>query len=54
MNVEIGTKAAQFPEKEYINAIFVAVSGRATTLFYLSFPATIRLASKPSARHVAI
>jgi hypothetical protein len=25
MNVEIGTEAALFPEKEYINAIFVAV-----------------------------
>ncbi len=25
MNVEIGAEAAQFPEKEYINAIFVAV-----------------------------
>ncbi len=25
MNVEIGTEAAQFPEKEYINGIFVAV-----------------------------
>jgi hypothetical protein len=25
MNVEIGTKAAQFPEKEYINRILVAV-----------------------------
>jgi hypothetical protein len=24
-NVEIGTEAAQFPEKEYINGIFVAV-----------------------------
>ncbi len=24
MNVEIGTKAAPFPEKEYINGIFVA------------------------------
>ncbi len=23
MNVEIGTKAVQFPEKEYINGIFV-------------------------------
>jgi hypothetical protein len=23
MNVEIGTEAAQFPEKEYINGIFV-------------------------------
>jgi hypothetical protein len=25
MNVEIGTEAAQFPEKEYISGIFVAV-----------------------------
>ncbi len=25
MNVEIGTEAAQFPEKEYINGIAVAV-----------------------------
>jgi hypothetical protein len=25
MNVEIGTAAAQIPEKEYINGIFVAV-----------------------------
>ncbi len=25
MNVEIGTESAHFPEKEYINGIFVAV-----------------------------
>ncbi len=25
MNVEIGTEAAQFPEKEYVNGIFVVV-----------------------------
>ncbi len=25
MNVEIGTEAGQFPEKEYINGIFLAV-----------------------------
>jgi hypothetical protein len=25
MNVEIGAEAAQFPEKEYINGIFVAM-----------------------------
>jgi hypothetical protein len=25
MNVEVGTKAAQFPAKEYMNVIFVAV-----------------------------
>jgi hypothetical protein len=29
MNVEIGTKAAQFPEKEYINGIFLAVRSSA-------------------------
>jgi hypothetical protein len=27
MNVEIGTEAGQFPEKEYINGIFLAVCG---------------------------
>jgi hypothetical protein len=25
MNVEIGAEAAQFPEKEYINGVFIAV-----------------------------
>jgi hypothetical protein len=35
MNVEIGTKAAQFSEKEYINGIFLAVqcSGSANISF---------------------
>jgi hypothetical protein len=28
MNVEIGTVAGQFPEKEYISRIFVAVQAR--------------------------
>jgi hypothetical protein len=27
MNVKIGTEAAQFPEKEYISGIFLAVRG---------------------------
>ncbi len=27
MNVEIGTEAAQFPEKEHVNGIFLAVCG---------------------------
>jgi hypothetical protein len=30
MNVEIGTEAAQFPENEYINGIFVVVFFRLT------------------------
>ncbi len=29
MNVEIGTEAARFPEKEYINGIFLAMHGGA-------------------------
>ncbi len=32
MNVKIGTEAAQFPEKEYINGIFVAVQVAQTIL----------------------
>jgi hypothetical protein len=31
MNVEIGAKAAQFPEKEYINGIFVVVQAVPST-----------------------
>jgi hypothetical protein len=34
MNVEIGTEAAQFPEKEYINIIAVTVHSR--QCFYMS------------------
>jgi hypothetical protein len=30
MNVEMGTEAAQFPEKKYINGIFVAVQDLVT------------------------
>ncbi len=39
MNVEIGAEAVQFPEKEYINGIAVAVYGPALAvgLSYLSF-----------------
>jgi hypothetical protein len=34
-NVEIGTVAAQFPEKEYINGIFLAVWGRKSKIIVL-------------------
>ncbi len=34
MNVEIGAEAAQFPEKEYINGIAVAVRSVPLTLTY--------------------
>jgi hypothetical protein len=33
MNVEIGAEAAQFPEKEYINGIAVAVHDSKITRF---------------------
>jgi hypothetical protein len=32
MNVETGTEATQFPEKEYINGIFLAVMDRLVTV----------------------
>ncbi len=35
MNVEIGAEAAQFPEKEYINGIFVAVYYRSPCIYTL-------------------
>ncbi len=33
LNLEIGTEAARFSEKEYINEIFVAVRYRAYTVY---------------------
>ena len=35
MNVEIGTEAAQFPEKEYISGIFLAVLRVEVLFIYL-------------------
>jgi hypothetical protein len=35
MNVEIGTEAALFPEKEYINGIFLAVWAMIFQLKYI-------------------
>jgi hypothetical protein len=55
MNVEIGTEAAQFPEKEYINGIFVAVQYKFncdSPFSYLRtlFPLQIFLSSVATAR----
>jgi hypothetical protein len=36
--VEIGTEAAQFPEKEYINGIFVAVFNMHSLLYWIWSP----------------
>jgi hypothetical protein len=44
MNMEMGTEAAQFLEKEYINGIFVAVHGK-TRVFN-------RCANKPDFTHL--
>jgi hypothetical protein len=38
MNVQIGNEAAQFPEKKYINAIFLAVYTLARGQFKLHSP----------------
>ncbi len=38
MNVEIGTEAAQFPEKEYINGIFFAVRNGKMDQFAVDLP----------------
>jgi hypothetical protein len=41
MNVEIGTEAAQFPEKEYINGIFVAVQGEKLKYIFQTTPCAL-------------
>jgi hypothetical protein len=43
MNVEIGTEAAQFPEKEYITGIYLACVIRYLTSLFISFPGFISL-----------
>jgi hypothetical protein len=45
MNVEIGTEAALFPEKEYINGIFLAVYKSQSGGVSNAGPAHISLAS---------
>jgi hypothetical protein len=42
MNVEIGTEAAQFPEKEYIIGSFLAVHDNVTVILLLGiFPSSL-------------
>jgi hypothetical protein len=42
MNVEIGTEAAQFPEKEYMNGIFVAELSKPVHFHHHVFYLTIK------------
>jgi hypothetical protein len=53
MNVEIGAEAAQFPEKEYINGIAVAVCAYSSKLLaYLKKPDILCFVSVYSTVHV--
>jgi hypothetical protein len=45
MNVEIGTEAAQFPEKEYINGIFLVVVVKNVKATFLVFCTLFKTAS---------
>jgi hypothetical protein len=49
MNKEIGTEAAQFPEKKYINGIFLAVQSAASPVS-LNLLTLLDLFSSPSSR----
>jgi hypothetical protein len=43
MNVEIGTEAAQFPKREYINGIFVAVQKRILRYMWRNCPCSSKM-----------
>jgi hypothetical protein len=51
MNLEIGTEAARFPEKEYINGIFVAAQAIRAPIYKLSsihaYPPSAKLGRTP-------
>jgi hypothetical protein len=46
MNAEIRTEAAQFPEKEYINGIFVAVHIKRQATQHGSLPSLLGVGDK--------
>jgi hypothetical protein len=46
MYVEIGTEAAQFPEKEYMNGIFVVVYNH-DSVYGSQFAVKIKIKGKP-------
>jgi hypothetical protein len=46
MNVEVGTEAAQFPEKKYINGIFLAVWYKVHCSGVSSFKPGIKLTAR--------
>jgi hypothetical protein len=50
MNVEIGTEAAQFPEKEYINWIFVAVTLGLYQQTQKIFPSDLAIMKSPTSQ----
>jgi hypothetical protein len=52
MNVKIGTEAAQFPEKEYINEIFVAVLLIGTFEFFPTFKDSLLIFQLSSAAEI--
>jgi hypothetical protein len=50
MNVEIGTEASQFPEKEYINGIFLAVYN----IFFCFLPQLLQIAKQSKTLQVSV
>ncbi len=47
MTVESGTEAVQFPEKEYVNWIFVAVLCPIIVFMFISPPGNVRTCTLP-------
>ncbi len=54
MNLEIGTEAAQFPKKEYINEIFLSVYSRRLrfSTFFLQTSGEIQTEKDGMGKHI--